>query len=285
MPAPVLKALAKKTEKSLDDLERYWKEAKISAKDKGFSEDEDRFWAYTMGIVKKRAGLSESLREFIDDVLWVLDEEETKEVRDYIDADKTEKPAELSLLSQYSKDTGLSEEEVLKYWDAAMKEAKKFQAETGLEGKDMVEYAMKIFAEMMPTPDEQKEKEEAAKAEEEESKEKEKEESVPADEEKEEVEETFAAILMGDHDLVDIDEALGNVISKEELEAMKKAGLKVDKMSKMDLDKKIKELRKNIKKSKKNNILSLFGIGAAGFLGGFAAGKALDAAFSMFRTK
>lgn len=278
MPATVLKALAKKSEKSVQDLERYWKEAKESAKDKGFTEDEDRFWAYTMGIVKRRAGLSEDLQEFVDFITNNLTEEEITQVRSYLDKERLEKPANFSLLSQYAQVAGISEDEVLSFWEAAKKEAKKFQAETGIEGKDVIEMALKIFVEMLPTPAEQKEKEEVAKAEDEKSKGEESEDEKPKEKS---VAETFADTVLSKYK---VDEALGNVMSKEEIKAMKKAGIDVNKIPKKELEKKLKVLRKKSKSNSKA-LLGLFGIGIAGFLGGYVAGKALDKAFSLFQTR
>ena len=62
MPAPSLKPMARKAGVSLDAAERYWREAKRSAEDQGLSEGDDDFYAYTMGIVKRRMGLAGILR-------------------------------------------------------------------------------------------------------------------------------------------------------------------------------------------------------------------------------
>ena len=51
--------MAKRAGKPYEDAERYWKAAKISAKDQGFEEGEDSFYAYVTGIVKRRLGLAE----------------------------------------------------------------------------------------------------------------------------------------------------------------------------------------------------------------------------------
>jgi len=58
MPKASLENIAKKSGTSLADIKKYEKEAKRAARKEGFSEDDDAFWAYTMAIVKKRAGLS-----------------------------------------------------------------------------------------------------------------------------------------------------------------------------------------------------------------------------------
>jgi len=58
MPVPALKSLIDKSDsnKTLDDAERYWNEAKEQAKEKGLSGE--NYWKYVMGIVKKRLGIS-----------------------------------------------------------------------------------------------------------------------------------------------------------------------------------------------------------------------------------
>lgn len=61
MPIPALTAMAKKANKPLKDLERYWDQGKKSAEEAGLDPDTDNFFAYVMAIVKKRAGLGESL--------------------------------------------------------------------------------------------------------------------------------------------------------------------------------------------------------------------------------
>jgi len=64
VPVAAIDAFAKQTGKSKKDLEQYWKAAKQSAKNAGFSKDDDAFWAYAMGILKKRAGItSKSIKE------------------------------------------------------------------------------------------------------------------------------------------------------------------------------------------------------------------------------
>ena len=60
MPNAVVKSYAKKTGKSAEHIERWWKEAEAEAKKK-FKKKSPRFWAYVNGIVKRRAGLDEAL--------------------------------------------------------------------------------------------------------------------------------------------------------------------------------------------------------------------------------
>lgn len=66
MPTAQLKSFAEKSGKPLADLERYWDSAKADAAEK-FKHGSKKFWAYVVGIVKKRAGLSEQLtfKDFI----------------------------------------------------------------------------------------------------------------------------------------------------------------------------------------------------------------------------
>lgn len=61
MPVPFLKNLSKSTGKSIDDLERYWNDAKKQVGDN---------YALIASIVKKRAGVNES---FIQSTLSAKD--------------------------------------------------------------------------------------------------------------------------------------------------------------------------------------------------------------------
>lgn len=61
MPSATLKSMADKANVSIDKAESYWEAAKASA-EKKFKKSDPRFWAYVMGIVKRRLGLS-SLKE------------------------------------------------------------------------------------------------------------------------------------------------------------------------------------------------------------------------------
>ena len=56
MPASSLKGMAKKAGIPYEDVERYWREAKKSAKKQGIhkKDDENRYYAYVMGIVTRR---------------------------------------------------------------------------------------------------------------------------------------------------------------------------------------------------------------------------------------
>lgn len=78
MPSNVLKGFAKKSGKSMSDLERYWDEAKKSVKENypDVAVGSDRYYKIVVGIVKKRAGLSESLSfpETVDNIMQKLDE-------------------------------------------------------------------------------------------------------------------------------------------------------------------------------------------------------------------
>lgn len=57
MPTAALKAMALKADKPVEKAEEYWEAAKKSAAQK-FKKEDPRFWAYVMGIVKRRLGLS-----------------------------------------------------------------------------------------------------------------------------------------------------------------------------------------------------------------------------------
>lgn len=56
MPIPQLRSFAKQSGKSLDDVERYYKDAKKQAEKQG----QDDNYSYIIGIVKKRCGLESS---------------------------------------------------------------------------------------------------------------------------------------------------------------------------------------------------------------------------------
>lgn len=79
MPAPALATLAARSSKSLKDAERYWKEAKAAAQHRGMTKDDPNFWAYVMGIVKRRLGLAEQHIVLGDDLLIYLEDEEWQE--------------------------------------------------------------------------------------------------------------------------------------------------------------------------------------------------------------
>lgn len=74
MPVPALKNLAKETGKSLDDLERYWDEAKAQVK----PGDADDKWAMVMAIVKRRAGASKTKKTECSEVVKEEKSEEGK---------------------------------------------------------------------------------------------------------------------------------------------------------------------------------------------------------------
>ena len=66
MPSKSLETLVKDAPgKSLDDAERYWNEAKKSAKEQGLKEGTDDFYAYVMAIVMRRLGLKEYSSEVV----------------------------------------------------------------------------------------------------------------------------------------------------------------------------------------------------------------------------
>ena len=63
MPTPQLKSFAEKSGKSIGKLERYWDEAKDSAKEKFGSKKKAGYWPYVVGIVQRRAGLRKTVKE------------------------------------------------------------------------------------------------------------------------------------------------------------------------------------------------------------------------------
>ncbi len=67
MPNRLIKLYARRSGKSEEAVDGYWNEAKKSAKDAGFSEDDPKFWAYVNVITQKRAGLKEAqtFKEFL----------------------------------------------------------------------------------------------------------------------------------------------------------------------------------------------------------------------------
>lgn len=67
MPNAVVKSYAKKIGKSVEHVERWWEEAKEGA-EKKFKKGSPRYWAYVNGIVKRRAGLDESIsfKQFLE---------------------------------------------------------------------------------------------------------------------------------------------------------------------------------------------------------------------------
>ena len=78
MPVPALKGIAKRSGKSLSDVEGYWNRAKKAVKKQyGYKTGSDRYYKAVMGITKKMAGESIDdgrlddmmLREQINDII------------------------------------------------------------------------------------------------------------------------------------------------------------------------------------------------------------------------
>lgn len=63
MPSPVVKSFAEKSGKSVQTVEKYWDEAKMSAREK-FKNESPSFWAYVNTVVQKRLGLKETKLSF-----------------------------------------------------------------------------------------------------------------------------------------------------------------------------------------------------------------------------
>lgn len=60
MPTPMMKKYATEAGVSLERVEELWANAKKIAKDK-FGKEDDHYWAYVNGIVRKGLKLKESL--------------------------------------------------------------------------------------------------------------------------------------------------------------------------------------------------------------------------------
>lgn len=61
MPTPFIKNLAKETDKTEDELEKYWDEGIKQAEEKGLPDGPKQ--AYATAIVKKRAGVKDDKKE------------------------------------------------------------------------------------------------------------------------------------------------------------------------------------------------------------------------------
>jgi hypothetical protein len=93
MPTAQLKSFAKKSGKSIGKLERYWDEAKVSAKEKFGSKKKPGYWPYVVGIVERRAGLRKKLKECSFRDFIALDEEMGKPRKFKIEKGLTNKEA------------------------------------------------------------------------------------------------------------------------------------------------------------------------------------------------
>lgn len=187
MPVPVLQSFAKKSGKSIEELEGYWTEAKEAAKKKGLDPDSPQFFAFVTAIVKQRAGLKESLIEFCQ---WIakegadlLEGEEaavSPEEQQDIDAaaefaraaaDRGEEPPRPPLFRQFMKAKGKTEQEVRRIWGEAKVQAIKWQERNGTTDQEMLNVALDIMHEIMnqipdapaPEEDEKEKKDEEAK--------------------------------------------------------------------------------------------------------------------------
>lgn len=78
MPAKSLKGMAKKHGVKLKDLERYWKGAEKSAKVKKLKGQ--RKYQYIMGVVKKRAGITECGHMFFASCMLDITEKNIEDV-------------------------------------------------------------------------------------------------------------------------------------------------------------------------------------------------------------
>ncbi len=165
MPVPVLQSFAKKSGKSIEELERYWSEAKEAATKKGLDPDSPQYFAYVTSVVKSRAGLKESLIEFCQ---WIVEEgselleqeaaEVSPEEQADIDAkaefaraaaDRGEEPPRPPLIRQFMKSKGKDEQEVRRIWAEAKVQAIKWQERNGTTDQEMLNVALDIMHEIM----------------------------------------------------------------------------------------------------------------------------------------
>jgi hypothetical protein len=58
MPVPLIKHLARETNKSVAEVEGMWEAAKEQA-DKKFKERDDHYWAYVVAVTKRKAGVKD----------------------------------------------------------------------------------------------------------------------------------------------------------------------------------------------------------------------------------
>ena len=187
MPVPVLQSFAKKSGKSIEELERYWNEAKEAANKKGLDPDSPQYFAYVTSVVKSRAGLKESLIEFCQ---WIVEEgselleqesDISPEEQADIDAaaefaraaaDRGEEPPRPPLIRQFMKSKGKDEQEVRRIWKEAKLQAVKWQERNGTTDQEMLNVALDIMHEIMnqipdaPGPEEDEEEKKDAQKEE-----------------------------------------------------------------------------------------------------------------------
>lgn len=78
MPAAVVKSFAKKTGKSVADVEKLWDKAKESAK-KQRDEDDPNFFRLVVGILKKMLKIEENLVDGINNLLGSTEQDEQTE--------------------------------------------------------------------------------------------------------------------------------------------------------------------------------------------------------------
>jgi hypothetical protein len=188
MPVPVLQSFAKKSGKSIEELERYWTEAKEAAKKKGLDPDSPQFFAFVTSVVKSRAGLKESLIEFCQ---WIVEEgsdlleqedsgispEEQADIDAAAEfakaaAERGEEPQRPPLIRQFMKSKGKDEQEVRRIWAEAKVQAIKWQERNGTTDQEMLNVALDIMHEIMNQipdaagPEEEEEEEKDAQKEE-----------------------------------------------------------------------------------------------------------------------
>ena len=65
MPTPFIISLAKKSNKSVEEVESIWHKAKQIAKEK-FKDENDDYWKFVTYLTKRQCNESLSFKEFLD---------------------------------------------------------------------------------------------------------------------------------------------------------------------------------------------------------------------------
>lgn len=123
MPATAIDNIIKKSGKSKKDIHGYWKEAKKAALKQGFDPDDSAYWAYVMGIVQKRAGLS---TESVHEMYSLLDNDPVLRLRRIV---------------EYAR----NEATTLLLWDKCKSQSVAWQASTNASKQETINYAFSIL--------------------------------------------------------------------------------------------------------------------------------------------
>lgn len=69
MPSSIIKSFAKKTGKSIEEVESLWDKAQKIAQKKGLSKDPDSFFAFATGVLKRMLKLEKNLNKDPEDLV------------------------------------------------------------------------------------------------------------------------------------------------------------------------------------------------------------------------